>query len=207
MPVPVGPKVGRYDPDPWIMRGGYTFDKFVVPEQKWLSPGWVFFHIPRAAISYTVRHSPFSPSTYTVHNKYPGFKVDTMFWSRRVIWPAVAVICGPKPEAVCSICEQKPKGDYFRNFAADKDMCRNCMHAELAAIRDCKLCVIERYRRTCQIRQYVPARYCGFFHGHEGTTAHAELISRRELRQKIRIENYLYRFETKVGYENFWWRL
>lgn len=39
MPVPVGPKVGRYDPDPWIMRGGYTFDKFVVPEQKWLSPG------------------------------------------------------------------------------------------------------------------------------------------------------------------------
>lgn len=203
MRVPVGPKVGTYDPDPWILRAGNTFNKFVVPEQKWLSPGWVLCYICRTAISFTGHRSSFSPSTYTVHNKYPAYKVETRFGSNRIIWPAVAVMCGPKSEAVCTICEQQPKGDYFRNFGVDKDMCRKCMHAELSAIRDCKLSVIVRFRRTCLLRKFVPVRYCGFFHGHDGTTAHIELISRHELRQKTRIENYLYRFETKVGYETF----
>lgn len=35
----VGPPAGRYEPTPWILRAGYTFDKYVLPESKWLTPG------------------------------------------------------------------------------------------------------------------------------------------------------------------------
>lgn len=96
------------------------------------------------------------------------------------------------------ICGLQPKGDYFHNFLIDKDLCRKCMYAEDAAIRQCNMCIIERYQKRLYLRQFLPARYCGFFHDHDGTTAAVELISRKELRQKTRVENYLYRFQTKA---------
>lgn len=96
------------------------------------------------------------------------------------------------------ICEQQPKGDYFHNFIIDKDLCRKCMHVEDGATRQCSLCIIERYHKRLYLRQFVPARYCSFFHDHDGTNAAVELISRKELRQKTRVENYLYRFEAKM---------
>ncbi|KAH8418387.1 hypothetical protein KR222_006281 [Zaprionus bogoriensis] len=173
----VGPPMGAYEPTPWILRAGYTFDRQVVSEPKWVTPG---------------------PSTYSIHNKYPNYKLETAFDSCRLIWPAVVVFCGPKHSAQCLICHLTPVGDYFHNFANDKDMCRKCMHIEMTAIRHCSLSVTDRFRKNREIRQFVPARYCGFFHDHNGTNAAIELTSRKELRQKIRVENYLYRFKSKV---------
>ncbi|XP_043072285.1 uncharacterized protein LOC6568849 isoform X2 [Drosophila grimshawi] len=171
------PPMGAYEASPWILRAGYTFDRQVLAEPKWLTPG---------------------PSTYTIHNKYPYYKLEMAFGSRRIIWPAVAVFCAPTNLAQCLNCHQRPRGDYFHHFATDKDMCRNCMHDELAAIKHCSLSVVERYRRNQLIKQFVPARYCGFFHDHNGTTAATELTTRKELREKIRVENYLHRFARKI---------
>ncbi|KAM8713750.1 hypothetical protein ACLKA7_013990 [Drosophila subpalustris] len=172
------PPMGTYEPTPWILRAGYTFDRQVKPEPKWVTPG---------------------PSTYSIHNKYPNWNVETAFGSCRVIWPAVAIFCGPKNVAQCIVCHQRPVGDYFHSFSGDKDMCRKCMRVEISAIKHCSLSVTERYRKNREIKQFVPARYCGFFHDHNGTNAAVELTARKELRDKIRVENYLYRFASKVA--------
>ncbi|XP_032586335.1 uncharacterized protein LOC6580667 isoform X1 [Drosophila mojavensis] len=172
------PPLGTYEPSPWVLRAGYTFDRQVSTLPKWLTPG---------------------PSTYSIHNKYPNYKIETAFGSCRLIWPAVAVFCGPKHDAVCIVCHETPKGDYFHSFASDKDMCRQCMAEQMGTIKHCALSVVERYRKRQYIKQFVPARYCGFFHDHNGTTAATETTSRRELRAKIRVENYLYRFASKVA--------
>nr|XP_036669280.1 uncharacterized protein LOC108008105 isoform X1 [Drosophila suzukii] len=170
------PPIGSYATDFPGTQYYFTFNKQVVREQKWVTPG---------------------PSTYTHHLKYPEWDVETAFGCRRIIWPAVAVFCSPQNNAKCSVCGEKPVGDYFHNFGSDADMCRNCMHAEVAAIKKCNLQVTERYSRQQKIKQFVPARYCGFFHNHDGTTATIERESRKVLRQKIRVENYLYRLNAK----------
>ncbi|XP_023162602.1 uncharacterized protein LOC111593804 [Drosophila hydei] len=172
------PPLGTYEPTPWALRAGYTFDRQVTRPPKWMTPG---------------------PSTYSIHTKYPYWKIETAFGTRRVIWPAVAVFCGPKHDAQCIICHETTQGDYFHNFASDKDMCRKCMAEHTATIKNCSLSVVDRYRKRQQIKQFVPARYCGFFHDHNGTTAAVETTSRKELRHKIRVENYLYRFVSKVA--------
>lgn len=120
------------------------------------------------------------------------------FRIKRIIWPAVAVFCSPQNIVKCSTCGEKPVGDYFHNFSNDADMCRQCMHVEMAAIKKCNLQVTERYSRQQKIKQFVPARYCGFFHDHNQTTATIERDSRKVLRQKIRVENYLYRLNAKI---------
>ncbi|XP_030567646.1 uncharacterized protein LOC115767482 isoform X1 [Drosophila novamexicana] len=176
-PEKIVPPMGAYEATPWILRAGYTFDKYMVPEPKWVTPG---------------------ASTYSTHNKYPYWKMETAFGTRRIIWPAVAVFCGPNNVAQCLVCHERPKGDYFHCFATDKDMCRKCMREEMSTIKHCSVSVVERYRKRQHIKQFVPARYCGFFHDHNGTTAATESISRKELRAKIRVENYLYRFASKV---------
>lgn len=141
-----------------------------------------------------------SPSTYTHHLQYPPWNVETAFGSKRLIWPAVAVFCTPYNNAKCSVCELVPVGDYFHNFSTDADMCRPCMHAAVSAIKKCNLQVTERFLRQQKIKQFVPGRYCGFFHIHDGTNATIERDSRKVLRQKIRVENYLYRVNAKVEY-------
>ncbi|XP_017072715.1 uncharacterized protein LOC108108970 isoform X2 [Drosophila eugracilis] len=170
------PPIGTYFTDFPGTQYYFTFNKYVVPDQKWMTPG---------------------PSTYSHHLKYPDWNVETAFGSKRIIWPAVAVFCAPQNNTKCSICGQKPVGDYFHNFGSDADMCRKCMHVQVAAIKKCNLQVTERFSRQQKINQFVPARYCGFFHIHDGTTATIERESRKVLRQKIRVENYLYRLNAK----------
>ncbi|ALC41533.1 CG15125 [Drosophila busckii] len=171
------PPLGTYEPTPWILRAGYTFDKQWVRAPKWVTPG---------------------PSTYSIHNKYPNYQIETAFGSRRIIWPAVVVFCGPYNSAQCLTCHQRPIGDYFHSFANDKDMCRKCMHVEQDIIKNCSLGVVERCIKRREMKQYVPARYCDFFHDHGGTSAKTELTTRKQLRDKIRVENYLYRLTQKL---------
>ncbi|KAH8316620.1 hypothetical protein KR067_011784 [Drosophila pandora] len=173
------PPIGSYATDFKGTQYYFTFKKEVKLEPKWQTPG---------------------PSTYTHHLKYPPWNVETAFGSKRLIWPAVAVFCTPYNNAKCSVCELVPVGDYFHNFSTDADMCRPCMHVAVAAIKKCNLQVTERFLRQQKIKQFIPARYCGFFHIHDGTNATIERDSRKVLRQKIRVENYLYRVNAKVEY-------
>ncbi|KAH8270854.1 hypothetical protein KR018_007194 [Drosophila ironensis] len=171
------PPLGSYATDFPGTQYYFTFKKEVLKGSKWVTPG---------------------PSTYTRHLKYPDWNVETAFGSKRIIWPAVAVFCTPSNYAKCSVCGEKPEGDYFHNFSNDADMCRKCMHAAVTAIKKCNLQVTERFHRQQKIKQFVPSRYCGFFHIHDGTTGSIERESRKVLRQKIRVENYLYRLNAKV---------
>ncbi|KAH8402471.1 hypothetical protein KR009_012219 [Drosophila setifemur] len=174
------PPIGSYATDFPGTQYYFSFSRQIRPMDrvaKWVTPG---------------------PSTYTHHLKYPGWDVEMAFGSRRIIWPSVAVFCSPLNNAKCSVCGEKPVGDYFHNFGSDADMCRKCMHMEVGAIKKCSLQVTERFLRQQKIKQFVPARYCGFFHIHDGTTATIERDSRKVLRQKINVENYLYRMSAKI---------
>ncbi|KRF98154.1 uncharacterized protein Dwil_GK15883 [Drosophila willistoni] len=172
------PPLGLYEAKVCEPKNIYTFAK--TPKQKepkWMTPG---------------------ASTYSYHLKYPKWDVEMSFGTIRIIWPAVAVFCSANNTAKCNVCHQLPIGDYFHNFTTDKDMCRKCMNSLMNVIRRCDLQVVERYRKHRDMKQFVPARYCGFFHEHSGTAAAMEKTSRKQLRDKIRVENYLYRFVSKV---------
>ncbi|XP_020802856.1 uncharacterized protein LOC110179595 [Drosophila serrata] len=170
------PPVGTYATDFQGTQHSFTFKKAVEKDQKWMTPG---------------------PSTYTRHLKYPDSRVEMAFGSRRIIWPSVPVFCSPWNLVRCSVCGEKPVGDYFHNFGNDQDMCRVCMHVAVDAMKKCSLQVTERFSRQQKIKQFVHARNCGFFHNHDGTNATIEKDTRKVLRQKIRVENYLYRFDAK----------
>ncbi|KAH8253296.1 hypothetical protein KR032_004620 [Drosophila birchii] len=170
------PPLGTYATDIPGTQYSFTFRKAVDIDQKWMTPG---------------------PSTYTRHLKYPDSRMEMAFGYCRLIWPAVAVFCTPSNQARCSVCGEKPVGDYFHNFGNDQDMCRPCMHAAVDAMKKCSLQVTERFSRQQKIKQFVHARYCGFFHLHDGTNATIEQETRKVLRQKINVENYLYRFNAK----------
>ncbi|KAH8258421.1 hypothetical protein KR038_011194 [Drosophila bunnanda] len=170
------PPIGTYATDYPGIEYSYTFRKAIDKDKKWMTPG---------------------PSTYTRHLNYPESRVEMGFGSCRIIWPAVPVFCSPSNLVRCYLCGEKPVGDFFHNFGNDQDMCRTCMHAALHAMKKCSLQVTERFSRQHKIKQYVHARYCGFFHHHDGTNATIEKETRKVLRQKIRVENYLYRFNAK----------
>ncbi|XP_017032927.1 uncharacterized protein [Drosophila kikkawai] len=171
------PPVGTYATDFPGTQYSFTFKKATVKDQKWMTPG---------------------PSTYTRHLKYPDSHVEMAFGYHRIIWPSVAVFCSPVNLARCSVCGEKPVGDYFHNFGNDQDMCRPCMQAAVTVMKKCSVQVTERFSRQQKIKQFVPARNCAFFHLHDGTNATIERETRKVLRQKIRVENYLYRFNAKV---------
>ncbi|XP_034651119.1 uncharacterized protein LOC117890415 isoform X1 [Drosophila subobscura] len=172
------PPLGSYDEQYKRTQHAYTFNKQQLHhEPKWVTPG---------------------PSTYPYNLKYPPWNVDMAFGSSCVIWPAVAVFCSAFNTSLCMVCGERPLGDYFHSFSSEKDMCRKCMHATQAVIRKCDLGVVERCIKLRDIKQFVPARSCSFFHDHNGTTAATERTSRKELRDKIRVENYLYRYTQKT---------
>ncbi|KAH8284981.1 hypothetical protein KR054_003443 [Drosophila jambulina] len=171
------PAVGTYATDFPGTEYSFTFRKAVEKDKKWMTPG---------------------PSTYARHLNYPEGRLEMAFGSCRIIWPEVAVFCNPLNLDRCSVCGEKLVGDYFHNFSNDQDMCRPCMHAAVAAMKKCSLQVTERFSRQQRIKQFVPARNCSFFHLHDGTNATIERETRKVLRQKIRVENYLYRFNAKV---------
>ncbi|XP_030387530.1 uncharacterized protein LOC115634112 [Scaptodrosophila lebanonensis] len=173
------PPLGTYAPERWrpTDRDGFTFNKEALSRNpKWMTPG---------------------PSTYSYHIDYPGWNIEKAFGKHRLIWPAVAVFCSPNNTAQCMTCQTSPIGDYFHNFDTNQDLCRVCMRAQMDVIQHCELQVVERFRLRRDIKRFVPARYCGFFHDHGGTTAAREITSRKELRDKIRVENYLYRFVSR----------
>ncbi|XP_017145934.1 uncharacterized protein LOC108158219 isoform X1 [Drosophila miranda] len=172
------PPLGTYDVKESRDQYAYTFNKQVLrQEPKWMCPG---------------------PSSYMYHLKYPKWNVDMAFGTRNTIWPAVAVFCGAFDTSQCMACGEKPVGDYFHSFSSDKDICRKCMHAIQAVIKKCDLGVVERWFKQRDIKQFVPVRSCSFFHDHNGTTAATERTTRKVLRDKIRVENYLYRFTQKT---------
>ncbi|XP_067633606.1 uncharacterized protein [Eurosta solidaginis] len=134
------------------------------------------------------------PANYAIDRQSPNMKICSAFGSKRIIWPAVAIICSPVNNAKCSKCSSTPIGDYYHQFKLNLDLCRSCMKKQLRILKRCTTDLYYRARMRNELNQYQRVRYCGFFHDHQGTTAAIQLMSKSTLKYKIRTENYLYTY-------------
>ncbi|XP_017481361.1 PREDICTED: uncharacterized protein LOC108370539, partial [Rhagoletis zephyria] len=139
-----------------------------------------------------------SPADYASIKPKPSMKICSAFGSKRIIWPAVAIICTPMNTAKCSKCNKTPIGDYYHQFQLNLDMCRRCMNKQLNMLKRCSTNATMRKYKLKELKEFKPARYCGFYHDHRTKDKALPLISRAELRKKIELENYLY------GYQPVW---
>ncbi|XP_036334616.1 uncharacterized protein LOC118745201 [Rhagoletis pomonella] len=136
-----------------------------------------------------------SPADYASIKPKPSMKICSAFGSKRIIWPAVAIICTPMNTAKCSKCNKTPIGDYYHQFQLNLDMCRRCMNKQLHMLKRCSTDKFYRARMHYELDLYKPVRYCGFFHDHQGTTAAIQHMPISTLKYKIKTENYLYMFK------------
>ncbi|XP_029406226.2 uncharacterized protein LOC105226654 isoform X1 [Bactrocera dorsalis] len=137
------------------------------------------------------------PADYAADQPRASLNICSAFGSRRIIWPAVAVICTPVNIAKCSKCNKTPVGDYFHQFQLNLDMCRRCMNKQLKMLKRCSTDLFYRARMRTELSLYRPVRYCDFFHDHQGTTAAIQHMPTSTLRYKIKTENYIYMFKKR----------
>lgn len=134
--------------------------------------------------------SPFSYASQGSNTRKP--KINSAFGSRHEICPEIKVICTPFNISKCYICQERPLGDYWRNYDTKRDMCRPCRNKKLNYIKQYGVDKSFRMMVRRELDQYEQVRHCGFYHNHHGgATGSIKLMSLAHLRLKIRTENYL----------------
>lgn len=137
---------------------------------------------------------PGRPDTYCYpyHMQIKKPKINSSFGKKREIYPEVAVICSPYNESKCWKCKKMPIGDYWHNWTNKLDMCRQCRNKIIVGISPCEVDKYFRGQAFKELAQFSPVRHCSFFHDHGGTKAATKLMGLRQLRLKIKVENYLH---------------
>lgn len=133
------------------------------------------------------------PSTYTIA-KYPFQNICLCFGRHRFIYPSVQMVCTPINLAVCEICSETPIGDYYRKDSTDQVCCRPCMKEQMIELKSCKRKNAALKRKIAELGKFTLHRYCGFYHDHAGTNAAVQIIDIKDLKYKIRKEDYLASF-------------
>lgn len=121
-------------------------------------------------------------------------KICMCFGSDKFNYPSVQIACSPTNLAICEICLTTPIGDYWRKESSEQVLCRPCMESELNMLKRCSKKTIVEVRRLADLQKFVRYRYCGFFHDHAGTTAAVQIMTKKDLKDKIKKENYLASF-------------
>lgn len=133
------------------------------------------------------------PPTYT-KTKETSQKICLCFGSNRFNYPSVQIVCTPINLAVCETCLETPTGDYFRRESTDQVCCRPCMKEQMTALKSCKKKSAALKRKLEELGKFSLYRYCSFYHDHAGTNAAVQTMSRKDLKYKIRKEDYLASF-------------
>lgn len=134
-----------------------------------------------------------APSTYS-RKKVSSQKICMCFGTNKFNYPSVQIVCSPINLAVCEKCLKTPTGDYWRRNSTDQVYCRPCMKEELSVLKSCIKRNLALNRKLVELGKFVRYRYCGFYHDHAGTTAAVQFMSKKDLKYKIRNEDYLASF-------------
>lgn len=133
------------------------------------------------------------PSTYTTTFK-PSQKICLCFGTNKFNYPSVQIVCSPINLAVCEACLKTPTGDYWRRASTNQVYCRPCMKEEMSVLKSCARKSAALLRRIAELNRFTRHRYCGFFHDHSGTSAAVQIMSKKDLKFKVRKEDYLASF-------------
>lgn len=133
------------------------------------------------------------PPTYT-KNKDTKQKICMCFGNHKFNYPSVQIVCTPINLAVCESCSETPTGDYWRKDSTDQVYCQPCMKEHMNILKSCSKKSPALTRKLAELKKFARYRYCGFYHDHAGTIAAVQIISRKDLKYKIRKEDYLASF-------------
>lgn len=133
------------------------------------------------------------PPTYST-TKGTSQKICMCFGKNKFNFPSVQIVCSPINLAICDSCLKTPIGDYFRRESTDQVYCRPCMKEQMEILKGCSKKNAAVKRKITELNKFARFRYCGFYHNHAGTNAAVQIISKKDLKYKIRNEDYLASF-------------
>lgn len=128
-------------------------------------------------------------------------------------------MCSVFNEISCSTCNKTPTGDYFYSRSTNTSLCQQCFTAHLELLqrtpkivqRTMKCMFLESFQvskiniapisppliEAINLQLFQKVRHCDFYHEHFATerAVTRSTISIRDIRKKLKLENYLHHFE------------
>lgn len=97
-------------------------------------------------------HILFSPGVYNVGEKIVLRNMES-FGGPQLPVPAVYSVCSVFDEGACDLCGIIPKGDYYRSFQINSNLCRCCFKAEMQSVFRIKK-VGKKIKKIFQLQTY-----------------------------------------------------
>ncbi|CRK99461.1 CLUMA_CG012765, isoform A [Clunio marinus] len=115
------------------------------------------------------------------------------------IKPAFDIVCtATNLDIKCDLCESELKNIYWKSKKTHNLLCRACYDKKIIKIRKATRGVIDQFRIIKAFKEdYEKKRYCDFFHKHSNSKAAIRLMTDKQLKNRISMENFL---NTRIEY-------